>query len=580
MAGYRNFQSNNAKFMIKENRVGLNSFVQSIKINGDKEMSIFEQNIDKWSEFVGFLKWYPDLFWDLITPETGGIHLDLDQRVFLRSEARFSSGYYVFSRGYSKTFLEVMSLFHTAIFFPGIELALTAQTQAQAATLLKDKYGEIIKYYPLIKDEIYRTNFAGDTVEIEFHHGSKITNLANNQNSKGCRKRRIKIEESALLNDKVYQNALEPIVEVPRVTVGKTGEVDPNELNWKIDFYTTAGYKNSTEFYRVKKMLEEMKSLKGSFVLGASWELANYFGRGSPKSKILDKKANNNPIFFAQNYESEWVGASVGAIVNPDKLMESRILHECELKGKESCEYILGVDVARSDKEINCQTSIIPLKIIRSSNNKIKSYNVVNIITFSGTLNFTSQAIEIKKIKELYNAQVVVVDDNGLGVGLCDELMKETFDPLTGKSLGCWNSINTERAPEIKDSERCLYCLKSTSCQSEIAFIFQELFESGKVKLLEHKVDAGYNVNDNSFYSDNILPYVQTDLLIDEISNLQTIENEKTKKLEIVPQVKRLQKDRFSGLAYVLWYAKTQMDKIVVNEVDEIDYLKSICTGW
>ena len=41
-----------------------------------------------------------DLFLDLITPETGGIRLDLDQRVFLRGLGRFMRLYGTFPRGY------------------------------------------------------------------------------------------------------------------------------------------------------------------------------------------------------------------------------------------------------------------------------------------------------------------------------------------------------------------------------------------------------------------------------------------------------------------------------------------------
>jgi intein/homing endonuclease len=478
------------------------------------------------------------------------------------------------------TFLEVMSLIHTAIFYPAIDLSLTAQTQEQSAKLLEDKYKEIIKFYPLIKEEIFKANFNKDTALIEFNNGSTICNLTNSQNSKGLRKKRLKIEESALLNDSVFQDALEPIVEIPRLTVGKNSTIDPNEMNWKIDFYTTAGYKNSTEYYRLRKMLEEMTDLKGSFVLGASWELANFFGRGSPRSKIMEKKEKNNPIFFAQNYESEWVGASNGALVNTAKLLDCRVLLESELKAEPNCEYVLGVDVARSDKSNNCQTSINIIKITRNTNGKIKSLNVPNIITYSSELNFTAQSIEIKRIKERYNAKIIVIDDNGLGIGLSDALLKEDFDPLTGKSLGCWNTINTNRVPEIRESEKCLYCLKAQSFQSEIAYTFTELIESGKVKLLQHKDNAGYDVNDKAFYSENILPFIQTDFLIDEIFNLQLVENEKTKKLSIESVVKKMNKDRFSGLAYALWYIKSYMDYVVEDKEDDIDYLKKFCIGW
>lgn len=64
--------------------------------DGDK----FQQNLDKWVEFVSWARWHSDLFLDLITPETGGIRLDLDQRVFIRALVRFVSVYGVFPRGW------------------------------------------------------------------------------------------------------------------------------------------------------------------------------------------------------------------------------------------------------------------------------------------------------------------------------------------------------------------------------------------------------------------------------------------------------------------------------------------------
>ena len=59
------FQVDNNKFTKKEHRVGIHAFESSVDVKGINELSGIEQNIDKWSEFIGFLKWYPDLFYDL-----------------------------------------------------------------------------------------------------------------------------------------------------------------------------------------------------------------------------------------------------------------------------------------------------------------------------------------------------------------------------------------------------------------------------------------------------------------------------------------------------------------------------------
>ena len=164
----------------------------------------------------------------------------MDQRIYLRSVLRFCSIYGVFPRGYGKTFDEVLAMFIVAIRFPDINLALTAQTKENAAELLKDKTLEIIKFYPMLENELMGgtiksgTSFSKNDAEVRFKSGGRIDVLANAQQSKGQRRKRINIEESALLNDALYQDVLKPIPEVPRYTIGKLGVVNPEELNQQI----------------------------------------------------------------------------------------------------------------------------------------------------------------------------------------------------------------------------------------------------------------------------------------------------------------------------------------------------------
>lgn len=131
----------------------------------------------------------PDLFLDLITPETGGIRLDLDQRVFIRVLVRFASVYGVFPRGYGKTFTELLALYVTAILYPNINLSMSAQTMQAAAGLVEEKHSEIVRFFPLIGAEIVgKPQFSKDNAEIHFTSGSTISTLANAQSSKGKRR--------------------------------------------------------------------------------------------------------------------------------------------------------------------------------------------------------------------------------------------------------------------------------------------------------------------------------------------------------------------------------------------------------
>ena len=259
---------------------------QRIKEFEKNSDSIFGKNLHNYYNFISWAKFYPDLLLDLMKPETGGINLHLDQRIFLRCDVRFMSMYGVFSRGYGKTFDEVLSMVVVAMLFPNIELALSAQTKENAADLLKAKWNEISKLYPLLKNELQDDpKFSKGNAFIEFKNGSTIDAIANAQSTKGQRRRRLKIEESALLNNVLFQDALEPVVEVPRLTVGKLAIVDPMELNQQIHFFTTAGFRGSDEYQRSITMIDDMENLKGKIVLGSNWQLPCWYGRGSNKSK-------------------------------------------------------------------------------------------------------------------------------------------------------------------------------------------------------------------------------------------------------------------------------------------------------
>jgi ribonucleoside-diphosphate reductase alpha chain len=562
MASHKHFQSDNKKYDSKESRTNIYNpeFNPTISAKGVKQEDSFIRNLPKWSDFLSWARWNPDLWYDLITPETGGIRLDLDQRVFLRSIARFISIYGVFPRGYGKTFVEDLAMYHASVFYPDIEISLSAQTKESASKMLEDKHREIIKFYPLMANEILKANFSKDNAEIIFTSGSRIDNLANAQSSKGQRRKRLNIEESNLLNNELFEDCLEPIPNVPRRTIGKQALINPEELNGQINFFTTSGFRGSTEFDRNLAMLDEMAELKGKIVIGADWQLACEYGRGETKSQILNKKERLSPIFFAMNYSSKWVGCVDDAVVDINKLLKLRVLTKPELKYDGKSDYYISMDIARSQKSSNNQSSIAVLKAKRNKDGKIVCIQLVNLINLPTGLNFTAQAIEFKRIFKLYNAKMGIFDNNGLGKGCGDELLKEHIDPLTGEILECMDTINTEDMPEIKGARKCIYALQSQGINSDIIVNFIDMVESGKLHILEKVSNSNYDINDKEYINNTIMPAINTDLFIEEVSNLK-LKHINGGKLTVEQQTKRVDKDRFSAVSYGLWYIKTFEDK-------------------
>lgn len=512
-------------------------------------------NIDNWEYFCSFSRWYPDAFLDLIKPQKGGLNLHLDQRVYLRCMLRFTSFYGVFPRGYGKTFDEVLASILACVFFPEISISLSAQTKENAADLLKEKYNEIIRFYPMLKNEVEKANFAKGDALILFRNGARLDNLANAQSSKGQRRRRMNMEESALINNETFLDALLPIVEVPRVCVGKYSITDPEELNQQINFFTTAGFKGSDEYQRSIDMVKDMVELKGKMVLGSSFWLASWYGRGSTKSQIFQKKRDMTMISFAQNYESKWVGAAEGALVSIQKLLECRSLTAPIIESKNiEDEYYLGVDVARSQKTSNNQSFISVVKVNRTKDkSKIISMDMVNLVNIPNIMNFTAQACVVKKYQKLYNAKAVVVDGNGLGAGLIDELLKESFDPITKESLGCWDTINDDNEPEDpENAEKILYNLKAQSAQSKIVTNFIDVVDSGKFRMLEQKQQSDFTDREYDDFENKVSPYLQADVFFEEVANLK-LKHLNNGGVTIEKVVNKLDKDRVSATIYVLW---------------------------
>lgn len=513
-------------------------------------------NIDNWEYFCSYSRWFPDSFLDLTKPPKGGLNLHLDQRIYLRVMLRFTSFYGVFPRGYGKTFDEVLASMLACIFFPEISISLSAQTKENAADLLKDKYNEILRFYPLLKNEIDKANFAKGDALVVFKNGSRLDNLANSQTSKGQRRKRINMEESALIDNDTFLDALLPIVEVPRVCVGKYSIVDPEELNQQINFFTTAGFKGSDEYQRSVDMVKDMVNLNGKIVLGSSFWLPCWYGRGSTKSQIFQKKRDMTMISFAQNYESKWVGAASGALVNVNKLMNCRSLTSPILSSKnKEDEFYIGVDVARSQNTSNNQSFISVIKVNRTKDKtKIVSMDLVNLVNIPNIMNFTAQACVIKKYKKLYNAKNVIVDGNGLGAGLIDELLKESFDPITKESLGCWDTINDDNIPEVPEiAEKILYNLKAQSVQSKIVTNFIDVVDSGKFRMLESKQQSDFTEKEYDDFDNCVAPYLQTDCLFEEVANLK-LKHLSNGGVTIEKVVNKLDKDRVSATIYVLWY--------------------------
>lgn len=468
-------------------------------------------------------------------------------------------------------------MFIIAVLYPGITMSLTAQTKANAAELLKDKYDEITRQFPLLKNEMYKPRIAKDDFELNFVNGSRIDVLANAQTSKGQRRNRIQIEESALIDAQTFDDALKPIVEIGRTTRGKLGIIDPLELNQQINFFTTSGFRGSDEWQRSIQMYKDMVDLKGEIVLGSGWMLACWMGRGSRKDQIIKKKKTMSSVAFARNYEEKWVGAVDNQLVDIKSLLKTRTLTTPVLNNKDGKrDIILGVDVARSANTNNNKTIISVVELHHTNNGLIRQMDLVNMFLVTNQLNFTAQACIVKQVQAQYRAKCVIIDTNGLGKGLLDEVLKPNVDIETGDTYPAWNTINGDIKSEYKEALDLVFALSSqekdiktgSRINSSVIVNFIGCVEGGKIRILEERKDNEFDITDLDEYM-KFAPYEQTNALVEEVANLK-IKHLTNGEVTVERVLNKIDKDRYSSLAYALWWAMTYDNTLQVDDKDLI----------
>ncbi len=533
-------------------------------------------------KYTAFWREYPDLFVDFMVrgtrtePKEGEFQFYFYQRVFLRCVMRFQYVYAVFPRAYSKSFLSVMALMIRCILYPGVHLFVTSGGKEQGASILHDKVQEICKLIPSFEREINwsrgKTLEGKDKVRYIFKNSSVLDNLAARESTRGQRRHGGLMEECVGIDDTILREVIIPVMAIPRRA--KDGSVHEEESVNKSQIYiTTAGYKGTYPYDRLIGLLVRMVTQpERCMVLGGTWRTPVAVGLQS-KTFITDQKNEGtyNEASFDREYESKWSGTVEDAFFNAEIFERNRVLNqpEYEASGRSSklAYYVLAADVGRK----GCDTVICVFKVTpQSQGNALKT--LVNIYTLSDE-HFEDQAIKLKRLYYKYKAQRLVIDGNGMGIGLVDYMVKSQIDPDTGEALPDFGVYNDEEGYYKKYKTNiteldALYIIKANApINTEAHANARAQLASGKVKFLIHErvaknkllaTKVGQNMTTDK-RADYLKPFTLTSILEEEMMNLRE-ENEGVN-IILKQANKGIKKDKFSAFEYGLYYIKLEEDK-------------------
>ena len=532
-------------------------------------------------QYIAYFREYPDMFVDFMAgkwqanPPKETLNLFFYQRVFLRAAMRYKYVYAVFPRAYSKSFLSVLILMTRAVLYAGSKLFVTSGGKEQASGILKEKVQEICTLVPGFAREIDwgrgKTLEGKDYCKYVFKSGSYIDNLGASEKSRGKRRHGGLVEECVGVDGTILNEVIIPVMNVSRRLPDGTSR-DEEVLNKSQIFVTTAGWKNTFAYDKLIQMLVGQITRPDLFcIMGGTWRipvLMHLLDKNFVRDLKLDGTFNESS--FDREYESKWSGTIEDAFFRAEQFDRSRILKqpEYEYSGRsmKSAYYVLSVDVGRK----GCDTVICVFKVTPQTAG-VSLKTLVNIYTVSDE-HFEDQAIKIKKLFYKYKARRIVIDGNGLGIGLVDYMVKTQIDPDTNETYPDFGVENDEENFYKKfRTDACefdaMYIIKANApINTEAHANAQTQLSSGKVKtLIDERVakvklmgtKRGQDMKPEE-RAEYLKPFTLTSILKEEMMNLRE-ENEGVN-IILKQANKSIRKDKFSAFEYGLYYIKQEED--------------------
>ncbi len=378
-------------------------------------------------------------------------------------------------------------------------------------------------------------------------------------------------------DEKELNEVVLPLLNVSRRLPDNT--VNPKEPNQQLIFMSSASQKGT---YCYDKLIDSLESCvidpSTTFVMGMDWRVPVLHGL---LSKTFINKLKMSPSYneesFAREYASIFTGGSEDAWYSYDRLQRYRVIKNPELhsftrRGTEIL-YFLSVDVGRLH-----DATVVTCFRVNITQNKffITLVNIEILGKTADTKPFSIQARDLKRLITKYNPFNVVIDANGLGLGLCDEMIKQQIDDETGEILPAYGFMNNDDYEKIqpKDSIKILYSLKANmNLKSQINTNAYTYLMGGRVRFLIKEQEAkmsllatekGKKMSPERRIK-RLLPHELTTKLFEEMANLRI---KRSGDAVILEQINtRCPDDKYYSFAYGLWRIK---------EVEEEYYRKKM----
>lgn len=510
-----------------------------------------------------------------------GLSLKWFQQILLWCMMHYNFVMYLAARGQGKTYLTALFCCVRCILFPGTKIVVSSGTLKQANEVLLKIQDDFMKQSSILRSEIEKCNIGQNDASIYFKNGSWIKTRTSSENSRSARANCIVVDEFRMVDETVINTVLRKFLTSPRQPkyLQKPEYAHMQERNKEI--YMSSAYFKSSWAYRKAQSytLNFFDDTKKYFICGLPYQVSVREGLLS-RSQLEDEmsEADYNELVQQMEMECLWFGDTDGSLFKFDELTARRRLRKafpplsfCNDKitipkltatGKR----ILSIDVAlmKSTKKKKNDASAIYINDLIQVNDTAYQSNFVYGETFEGLKTDELGMIVMKYFYE-YQCTDLVLDTNGIGLGVYDFITKDQICQENGKrykAMTCINDKDMAERCKVRDANKVVWSVKANAnFNNEICVLLRNGIQNGKINFLIPEQDAdsslketykGYFKMSPTEQAKLKMSYIQTTFAVYELIKLDhEVKNGNIK----VKEVEGMRKDRYSSIAYSYWCA-------------------------
>lgn len=510
-----------------------------------------------------------------------GLSLKWFQQILLWCMMHYNFVMYLAARGQGKTYLTALFCCVRCILFPGTKIVVSSGTLKQANEVLLKIQDDFMKQSSILRSEIEKCNIGQNDASIYFKNGSWIKTRTSSENSRSARANCIVVDEFRMVDETVINTVLRKFLTSPRQPkyLRKPEYAHLQERNKEI-YMSSAYFKSSWAYKKAQSYtLNFFDDTKKYFICGLPYQVSIREGLLS-RSQLEDEmsEADYNELVQQMEMECLWFGDTDGSLFKFDELTARRRLRKafpplsfCNDKitipkltatGKR----ILSIDVAlmKSTKKKKNDASAIYINDLIQVNDTAYQSNFVYGETFEG-LKTDELGIIVMKYFYEYQCTDLVLDTNGIGLGVYDFITKDQICQENGKrykAMTCINDKDMAERCKVRDANKVVWSVKANAnFNNEICVLLRNGIQNGKINFLIPEQDAdsslketykGYFKMSPTEQAKLKMSYIQTTFAVYELIKLDhEVKNGNIK----VKEVEGMRKDRYSSIAYSYWCA-------------------------